>query len=223
MTEKEYLSRVAEYFDDVVTKGIADRIDTAHFDAARAAFARCRLERSHSFLEIGCGTGFAVRWACHVHRSVEGYGVDLSAEMIRRARALSTDVPNARFINAAFPVPELRAESFDSVFAVDSFCYLPDPLWALINVHRVLKPGGRFVCMLTDYAGQHQPRPVVSTSELNRNLLTGDQWRTLASDAGLLPFEQSYINASSEQTREGRSQYASGRLLIVARRPVLED
>jgi putative AdoMet-dependent methyltransferase len=98
-------------------------------------------------LDIGCGTGetalgLAPACAC-VH------AVDVSREMIRHAAAKAEDrgIANVAFRQGGFLTCDYPAASFDVVISQFALHHLPD-FWkhlAVRRVHRLLRPGGRFL------------------------------------------------------------------------------
>ncbi len=100
------------------------------------------------FLDVGCGTGWAVR---HVAGLVQGrgefHGADLSANMIAKARANSVDLVNVHFHQANAERLPLEGGTFDSIICTNSFHHYPDPFKALSEMARVLKVGGRVYIM----------------------------------------------------------------------------
>jgi SAM-dependent methyltransferase len=90
-------------------------------------------------LEVGAGTGrFASRLGIKV-------GVEPAHSMALRARQRGIDVCEAKA--EALPFAQ---ESFDVVLMVTTICFLRDPLRALRETHRVLKPFGRIVIGMID-------------------------------------------------------------------------
>ena len=96
-------------------------------------------------LEIGIGTGLNLEHydKARVDKIV---GVDPALEMHRLARK--------RIAKAALPVElvglsaekiPFEAGTFDTVVVTYSLCTIPDPLAALGEMRRVLKPGGRLI------------------------------------------------------------------------------
>ena len=222
MSEKDHFLKVSQLFDRGVSTGWAKQMEIEHEPVARAAFRRARLQAGQSYLDIGCGNGDTVRWACGVHPTVEGYGIDVSAQMIHVARNRSTPFKNARFIHSVFPLRELKAQSFDAIIAVESLYYMPDLLWALVNVNRLLKPGGRFVCTMDRYGDVVGQRPWDDES-VRTHVLSAEEWRALFAEAGLITFEQTCITAAHQQADVPACRGPLEHLLMVARRPILED
>jgi SAM-dependent methyltransferase len=91
-------------------------------------------------LDAACGTG---RHARHlVDRGHEVLGVDLSAEMLRRA---AVNVPEARFAEGDLrdlPGPD---GDFDLAVCALALAHLPDVGAGIAELARVLRPGGRLV------------------------------------------------------------------------------
>lgn len=95
-------------------------------------------------LEVGFGTGRNLPWyPSHVERVV---AVDPSGESAQLARR--------RIAEARFPVEYVRLagesiaapdHSFDFVVSTFTLCSIPDPLAALRQMRRVLKPGGKLL------------------------------------------------------------------------------
>ncbi len=91
-------------------------------------------------LEIGVGTGKNMPFyppGLHIT------AIDLTPGMLARARKraaeLTLDVDLRLGDAQALDFPD---DSFDSVVATFVFCYIPDPILGLREIHRVLKPGG---------------------------------------------------------------------------------
>ncbi len=97
-------------------------------------------------LEIGCGIGRILRPLAKRFRTV--YGVDISPEMIRRAKKRLSDLRNVRlWVNNGEDLRPLGAGQVDLAISYIVFQHIPDP--AVIQKYiedacRVLKPGGVF-------------------------------------------------------------------------------
>jgi SAM-dependent methyltransferase len=96
-----------------------------------------------SILEVGCGGGTALALAAERDASVSAIDAAAAFVEIARRRVPSADV---RIGDLQF-LPYEDA-SFDVVMGFNAFQYAADPLAALGEAHRVLRPGGR-VAMMT--------------------------------------------------------------------------
>jgi SAM-dependent methyltransferase len=104
-------------------------------------------------LEIGCGTGaFARCLAQHFERVL---AIDLSPEMIRRARELSQGAMNVEFQQADFCTYELQTATFDCITAISTLHHLPLEE-SLRRLGAALRPGG--VLLVLDL---YEPRTLV--------------------------------------------------------------
>jgi ubiquinone/menaquinone biosynthesis C-methylase UbiE len=92
---------------------------------------------------VGCGTGRASRIGASTARSV--VGIDLSPEMIAKARELADGNDSVRFeAGDAEDLPFGDGE-FSAVLCSNSFHHYPEPRRAVDEMARVLAPGGRLV------------------------------------------------------------------------------
>ncbi len=109
-----------------------------------------QMGRIGNVLDIGCGTGVPVSRS--LAQAFIVTGVDISSEMVRRARR---NVPKGRFICADIMSVSLAPSSFDAVVAFYSIFHLPREQHSDLfrRVHRWLKPGGYFLCTLS-YCGE---------------------------------------------------------------------
>jgi ubiquinone/menaquinone biosynthesis C-methylase UbiE len=93
------------------------------------------------FLDVGCGTGAAVRQAAGTVASA--VGLDLSEEMIARAGELAAGMPSARFVVGDSERLPFSDTAFTAVLCTASFHHYPHPAQALAEMARVLTPNGR--------------------------------------------------------------------------------
>ena len=90
-------------------------------------------------LEVGVGTG---RFAAPLGI---GMGVEPAKAMADMARQRGIDVREAKAEALPF-----RDESFDFVLMVTTICFLEDPLQALAEAKRVIRPGGLIIIGMID-------------------------------------------------------------------------
>lgn len=94
-------------------------------------------------LEIGVGTGLMLRYyAPHT----EVHGIDLSAEMLQRAKEKQAVLPHVRSLQQMDACRlSFADDSFDVAVAPFIISVVPDPLRALDEMARVVRPGGSIV------------------------------------------------------------------------------
>jgi ubiquinone/menaquinone biosynthesis C-methylase UbiE len=96
-------------------------------------------------LELAFGNGFNLELLARMRPDVRFTGIDLVPEQVKRADGKLRNLANAStrvgdFQDLAFP-----DAAFDLAFAIEGLCHAIDLPRALSEVHRVLRPGGRFV------------------------------------------------------------------------------
>ena len=107
-------------------------------------FSVIDVDAGEAALDVGCGTGsYTIELA---KLGADVVGIDSSEEMLAWARikAQKADI-EASFMAADatnLPFPD---SSFDTVISNGLLCFLKEPEKALIEMRRVLKPGGRLV------------------------------------------------------------------------------
>jgi SAM-dependent methyltransferase len=112
-----------------------------------------RIAPGQHVLDVACGTGHpAATAAALVRPGGRITAVDLSPEMVaitqRKARRLGLDNLDAREMNAqALAFPD---GWFDSATSRFGMMLCPDPVRAMSEVRRVLRPGGRFALAVWD-------------------------------------------------------------------------
>jgi len=92
-------------------------------------------------LEVGVGSGLNLRF---YSRAVDRVcGIDLSPELLRLAHTRTADafVPVSLLQASAEHVP-FAAATFDAIVMTWTLCSIASPLAALMEMRRVLKPGG---------------------------------------------------------------------------------
>jgi SAM-dependent methyltransferase len=98
---------------------------------------RLRGESGHAtdLLDAGCGSGVVLRRAKPLFPRVAG--VDVSRGMLARCLPIHADLVRASVLRLPF-----EDASFDGVTAYSLLHHLKDPVQALAEFHRVLRPGG---------------------------------------------------------------------------------
>ncbi|MCL6453283.1 MAG: methyltransferase domain-containing protein [Alicyclobacillus sp.] len=97
-------------------------------------------------LDVGCGTGKSLIDLC-ADSGCDGVGVDIRPKMVEKAarRAQQRAVANVAFLVASATRLPFTDAQFDGAFSESVNVFLEDPLAALREVRRVLRPGGWYV------------------------------------------------------------------------------
>lgn len=159
-------------------------------------------QASGRVLEIGIGTGLNLGFydADKVSTIV---GVDPAAQMqgLARQRAAAIGIPVEMI---ALELGQIQAAdaSFDSIVCTFTLCTIPDPLAALQEMRRVLKPGGQFLF------GEHGRAPDLKVRVWQDRLTP--LWRPLAGGCHLNRDIPALLKAGGFRLREVHSRYLQG-------------
>lgn len=110
--------------------------------------SHARLKPSDHVLDIGCGNGHHLFAMDGAFRSA--IGVDLAPGMIQAAQYSIPADAHATYtflVDDAHGLPQITEDTFDVVFCVGALEHMPDKQEVLQAVYRVLRKGGRFVCL----------------------------------------------------------------------------
>jgi ubiquinone/menaquinone biosynthesis C-methylase UbiE len=102
------------------------------------------LQKNTNFLDLGCGTGWAV---CYAAALLNGWGnfigIDISEGMIEKAKENASGLKNISFFKASAEELPLENDFFDTIICTNSFHHYWNPIKALAEAYRVLKQKGR--------------------------------------------------------------------------------
>lgn len=112
-------------------------------ELAAALTARLRLPDAPLILDVGCGSGAAATSLCRSFPGSRVWGLDISSEMIERARAKLGESKSVAFLVG--DAAELTGRFdflFDAVVYTASIFLIPDYHESLTQVGKLLKPDG---------------------------------------------------------------------------------
>jgi ubiquinone/menaquinone biosynthesis C-methylase UbiE len=181
-------------------------------DLAMVAHFIARLPANSSVLDAGCGAGrmLPVLAASGSHP----IGVDVSPQMIRRARQDHPEFETQVASLTALPFPDA---SFDAVFSWYSTIHLPDDrlVTALSEIHRVLRPAGRILVAFQTGQGTrdvaHGMRRHGLDVVLLRHQRSPDHLAAILTDQG--------FQETTRLVREPLSRESDGQAILIAQRP----
>ncbi|HTY80366.1 MAG TPA: glycosyltransferase [Candidatus Bathyarchaeia archaeon] len=187
-----YLAGLEAFFDDFAGRVGYWRARNPGYHEAIGEIARFYVPRGARVLEIGCGPGDLLASL----EPSEGVGIDLSAAMVREARARH---PRLEFHHAAAERLELPGRDFDYIVLSDLMGYLFDIRVALERLQAVSHAGTRIVINwysrlwqpavhLLEALGLKHPLPLLNWTTVGdvRNLLRLAGFETLRARGHLL-------------------------------------
>lgn len=119
------------------------------------AVGKCDIRPGHIVLEIGFGPGYGLAMAAARLGDGIVYGLDFSPAMVRMASRRNRDSMAAGKVHIVkgdlSPAP-FTDNFFDRIVAVNVVYFWPKPEKELLEIKRILKPGGKAAFYLSDKA-----------------------------------------------------------------------
>lgn len=152
-------------------------------------------------LEIGIGSGLNLPfYGADVNRV---YGLDPSEELLHLARKTAARAPfPVQFLMQSGEEIPLDDGTVDTVVSTWTLCTIPDPIKALKEMKRVLKPGGTFIF------AEHGLAPEASVRAWQERL--NPLWRKVTGGCNLNRKMDDLIRASGFSLVELDTEYAKG-------------
>jgi arsenite methyltransferase len=147
-------------FNRWAEEGKGEEMERHHLDITQKTVQRMELRAGERVLDLGCGAGWATRLLARlVGEGPEGFGqvvgLDISDEMIRRARGASRDFENIMYVWGSAQQIPWEENFFDKILSVESFYYYPDQDRVLAELFRVLAPKGKLYILINLYKDNH--------------------------------------------------------------------
>jgi len=175
----------AALFDSWAKKGTGPHMEEAHEYAGKKVLDRITIGYDQSFIDLGCGTGWATRYvAAKVPTIGLCVGLDVSPEFIKEARALSAGKYPVKFLVAPIEEVPFGESSFNHAFSMEALYYAPDVARALKAIWRVLKAGAMFHLVIDFFKENPASARWQQDTPVNMAYLSQDEWVGLFKAAG---------------------------------------
>jgi ubiquinone/menaquinone biosynthesis C-methylase UbiE len=221
-------------FNEWAAAGRGEEMENHHISITQQTLALMKLKPGERVLDLGCGAGWASRLLAQLvgggDRSGQVVGLDVSDEMIRRARATSQQYDNILFVVGSAQQIPWQEDFFDKVLSVESFYYYGDQGSALDEVRRVMAPGGELYILINLYKDNHYSLRWVEELNVPVQVKSEQEYMDLLKAHGfenvraeripdLTPTPEEYSGKWFKSAEELRDFKRIGALLLVGSKP----
>jgi len=211
-------------------EGKGESMEKEHRPIVEPMLALMRFAPHENILDVGCGGGWLVRELASRVPQGRVVGMDLSDEMLARARRASADLSNAEFVFGSVDAIPREADSFHKVVSVESSYYWPDPAAGIREIFRVLKRGGSAWILINYYRDNPYCHQWAKIFQIPAHLLSADEWVELFRKAGFVnpahrrivdptPAPETYTGRWFRDAAELAAFRREGALLLTAAKP----
>ena len=106
-----------------------------------------QITSTNTVLDVACGTGAFERLILQEQPNLHIVGIDLAEKMLAIAQRKCREYPHVSFQKASVAALPFADHSFDVVLSASALHYFDDPIVALVEMKRVLKPDGALVTL----------------------------------------------------------------------------
>jgi ubiquinone/menaquinone biosynthesis C-methylase UbiE len=179
-------------FDRWAESGKDRGMERRHWHTAKHALARLPAEAGDTVVDLGTGSGYALRALRETREIGRGVGLDGSPEMLRNARSY-TDDTRIGYVHGDFHALPVADDCADHVWSMEAFYYAEDPIGVLEEIRRVLRPGGTFYCAVNFFEESEHTHGWQDSVGVPMRLWSRAEYREAFREAGLYVAEQDTI------------------------------
>ncbi len=193
MPDSPQAEQLREEFNRWAEAGRGEGMEREHLPIVLPMLERMQLEPAENVLDVGCGNG----WLCRLiaGRVPEGrvVGMDVSDEMVGRARQASVGLGHVMFVVGGVDEIPWEDNFFTRVISVESAYYWPDPARGFREIFRVLLPGGSVWVLINYYRDNPHCHQWGAMLAMPTHLLSAEEWMGLLREASFSDVAQRRI------------------------------
>ena len=222
-------------FNEWAAAGRGEEMESHHISIAEQTIRKMQLKPGERVLDLGCGVGWATRILARlVADGPEGggqvIGLDVSDEMISRARAASKEFENVMYVWGSAQKIPWQENFFDKVLSIESFYYYADQDLALVELFRVMAPNAKLYILINLYRDNHYSLRWVDELKVPVQVRSEQEYVELLQKHGFIsveahripdetPTPETYSGKWFRNAEELRDFKRIGALLLIAHKP----
>lgn len=207
MTKPETDQALREEFNRWAEAGRGEGMEQEHLPIALPVLGKMHLAPADNVLEVGSGTGWLSRRLAKLVPEGRVVGMDVSDEMIRRARRSSVDCENVMFVTGEVEEIPWEPNFFSQAISVESSYYWRDPAAGIRDILRVLKPGGAAWMLINYYRDNPHCHQWGGLLAVKTHLLSATEWSELFRTASFGDVQHERIVDSSRTPEVYRGRW----------------
>lgn len=197
MTKPETDQGLREEFNRWAEEGRGEGMEQEHLPITLPVLEKMRLAPTENVLDVGCGAGWLSGRLARLVPQGRVVGMDVSDEMIRRARRASVDFEHLMFVTGEVKEIPWEPNFFSHAISVESSYYWPDPAAGIRELFRVLKPGGSAWILINYYRDNPHSHQWGELLAVKTHLLSAEDWSEFFRAAGFAKVQHERIVDSS--------------------------
>ena len=178
------MDNVSKKFDEWAMNGKAESMEKGHGVNVLKILKKISFNKPFSFLDVGCGNGWVIRYIANISTCKKAVGIDKSKKMIIQANKkiknnkesfLYTDIEEWKYTG-----------KFDFVFAMESIYYADSIEGAIKKIYKLLKPGGQFFCGTDFYTDNKATTKWANMMKIQMHLHSKKEWKEFLKKSGFI-------------------------------------
>ena len=178
------MDNVSKKFDEWAINGKAESMEKGHGVNVLKFLKKTSFDKPFSFLDVGCGNGWVIRYISNISTCKKAVGIDKSKKMIiqsnkkiknNKENFVCTDIETWKYTG-----------KFDYVFAMESIYYSDSIEKAIKKIFKLVKPGGKFFCGTDFYTENKATIKWANIMKIQMHLHSKKEWKEFFKNAGFI-------------------------------------
>ena len=225
MPETRDNEALRDEFNRWAEQGRGEGMEEDHLPITLPVLDLMQLSPDDNILDVGCGAGWLEQLLSERVPDGRVVGIDISDEMVRRARRNYVALENTMFVVGGADEIPWDANFFTRAISVESAYYWPDPARGLREILRVLREGGSAWVLVNYYRDNPHCHQWATQFATPAHLLSAEEWAAMFRDVGFVdvahrripdptPAPESYTGRWFRDAAQLRAFREAGALLV---------